>query len=66
MQPGRWVIHKEANKIKSKYLYVHVLVHFLISMVLLWDLDYLLPVAIITFSHYLIDLAKLYATHTLN
>ncbi|MBC6998664.1 DUF3307 domain-containing protein [Cytophaga sp. FL35] len=62
LQPGRWVVHKEANKIKSKYLYVHVLVHFLISMVLLWDLDYLLPVAIISFSHYLIDLAKLYAT----
>ncbi|AYN67837.1 DUF3307 domain-containing protein [Euzebyella marina] len=62
LQPSRWVVHKEANKITSKYIYFHVLIHFLVAMVLLWDLDYIQMVAIIAVSHYIIDLAKLYAT----
>ncbi|MBG49519.1 MAG: hypothetical protein CML05_14630 [Pseudozobellia sp.] len=62
LQPSRWVVHKEANKITSKYIYFHVFIHFLVAMVLLWDLDYIQMVAIIAVSHYIIDLAKLYAT----
>ncbi|MEK6155655.1 DUF3307 domain-containing protein [Flavobacteriaceae bacterium 3-367] len=61
LQPARWVVHKEANKVTSKYLYLHVLLHFLVTMVLLWDLAYWKLVGIITLSHYLIDLGKLYA-----
>ena len=62
LQPNRWVIHKEANKAKSKYLYAHVFLHFLVTMVVLWDLSYWKIALIITVSHYVIDLAKLYAT----
>ena len=36
LQPKRWVIHKEANKIASKYLYLHIIVHFVMIMVLIW------------------------------
>lgn len=61
-QPTRWVIHKEANKITSKYLYLHIVVHFVVSMVLLWDLSYWKLVLIIMASHYFIDLGKLYVT----
>ncbi len=61
-QPTRWVIHKEANKITSKYLYLHIVVHFVVSMVLLWDLSYWKLALIITVSHYFIDLGKLYVT----
>lgn len=61
LQPNKWVVHKEANKIKSKYLYFHVLIHFGIAMLLLWDRDLWRWVAIIALSHYVIDLAKLYA-----
>ncbi|HUH45664.1 MAG TPA: DUF3307 domain-containing protein, partial [Arenibacter sp.] len=61
LQPTRWVVHKEANKITSKYLYFHVLVHFGITMLLLWDVDLWQWAAMIALSHYLIDLAKLYA-----
>lgn len=61
LQPARWVIHKEANKVASKYLYIHVLLHFIVTMVLLWDLTYWKLVGFITLSHYLIDLGKLYA-----
>ena len=62
LQPNRWVVHKEANKIKSKYLYVHVLLHFVLIMVLVWNLDYWKIALLISVSHYFIDLAKLYAT----
>lgn len=60
LQPKRWVVHKEANKAASKYLYVHVLLHFAITMLLLWDLSYWKIALIIMVSHYVIDLTKLY------
>ncbi|MBU2946056.1 DUF3307 domain-containing protein [Zobellia uliginosa] len=62
LQPSRWVIHKEANKEKSKYLYAHVLLHFALTMLLVWDLKYWKIALIIMVSHYFIDLAKLYVT----
>ena len=61
LQPNRWVIHKESNKIASKYLYIHTVVHFLAILLLLWDLNYWKLALIITVSHYFIDLGKLYA-----
>lgn len=60
LQPKRWVVHKEANKAASKYLYVHVLLHFASTMLLLWDLSYWKIALIIMVSHCAIDLAKLY------
>lgn len=61
LQPKKWVIHKEANKIASKYLYAHVLLHFLVTLFILWDLSYWKIALVIMGTHYLIDLAKLYA-----
>ncbi len=60
VQPTRWVIHKEANKAASKYLYFHILLHFTVTMLILWDLSAWKMALIITVSHYLIDVAKLY------
>lgn len=60
-QPNKWVVHKEANKIASKYLYLHILIHFGVAMLLLWDLKLWWWVVIIAMSHYFIDLLKLYA-----
>lgn len=67
LQPNIWVKDKEERKIKSIYLYLHVLIHF----VLLWlftcngiiaDVFIYLPLmAIIASSHFIIDLIKLYA-----
>ena len=62
LQPTKWVIHKEANKIKSKYIYAHTLVHFAVSLLLLWDLEYWPIVLIISLSHFVIDVVKLYVT----
>lgn len=60
LQPNKWVVHKEANKVRSRYLYIHVLVHFVVAMLLLWDFDKWKLVLIITLFHYLIDTLKLY------
>ena len=60
LQPYLWVVHKEANKITSKYLFFHVLVHFAVTMILLWDWEYWKIALVIVVSHYVIDLAKLY------
>lgn len=61
-QPYKWVIHKESNKIKSPYLYFHVLIHFILILLILWDLDYWEIALIIALTHYVIDLGKLYTS----
>ncbi len=61
LQPKRWVVHKEANKVKSKYLYLHVLLHAGLMFLLLWDFSYWKTILVITASHYFLDLGKLYA-----
>ncbi len=60
LQPTKWVIHKESNKIASKYLYIHVLLHFALYMLLLWDLSLWKIALVITIGHFFIDLLKLY------
>ncbi|MDH3698014.1 MAG: DUF3307 domain-containing protein [Flavobacteriaceae bacterium] len=59
-QPLRWVLHKEAHKIGSRYLYLHIAVHLLLTALLLWDLSLWKLIAWVVGSHYLIDLAKVY------
>jgi len=62
LQPKRWVIQKEKKKIASGFLYLHILIHFLITILLLWDFDYWKIAVVIALSHYVIDLFKIYAT----
>lgn len=61
LQPNRWVVQKEVRKVFSSYLYLHILVHFGITMLFMWDLDQWHWATVIVVSHYFIDLAKLYA-----
>ena len=60
LQPKKWVLHKEKRKAASKYLYFHVLIHFALIMLVLWDFSYWKIALVILISHYLIDAAKLY------
>ena len=62
LQPLKWVIHKEANKAASKYLYLHIIIHFALYMLVLWDVSLWWMALIIAGSHLLIDSAKLYVT----
>lgn len=63
LQSAKWVEHKMERKVKSTYLYLHLLVHLLSMLILLGFEVYLLPgVLLIVLAHYLIDLSKLYLT----
>ncbi|MEP1486892.1 MAG: DUF3307 domain-containing protein [Algibacter sp.] len=67
LQPQKWVLHKETHKHKSKYLYWHILVHFLALIILLqFNTDYWLGLLIITISHYIIDVIKLHLKTKVN
>ncbi|NGY38780.1 DUF3307 domain-containing protein [Flavobacterium sp. XN-5] len=61
LQPTSWVKDKKKNKIKSKYLYLHLLVHFvLLLLITKFNKEYLFALFVIVGSHFTIDCAKLY------
>ncbi|AOW22015.1 hypothetical protein LPB138_04765 [Urechidicola croceus] len=60
LQPLKWVKHKQKYKVKSKYLYFHILVHGVLVYVVVGEwTKFLLPV-IVMIIHYLIDVLKVY------
>ena len=71
LQPMSWVNDRNTHHFKAKKLYLHVLVHGVVSAVILalWEYSYglqqlstvLLSTAVIMLSHYLIDIAKSYS-----
>lgn len=60
LQPSSWVAGKERKKTKSLYLYIHVLLHFALLMVALWNIELWWMAASIAVSHGIIDAAKLH------
>jgi hypothetical protein len=61
LQPRSWVEEKERHKAKSIKLYVHILIHGLLVMLLLWDVKYWLLALLQMGSHGIIDVIKIYA-----
>ncbi|TYP99185.1 uncharacterized protein DUF3307 [Tenacibaculum adriaticum] len=60
-QPENWVKDKEKKKIKSVKLYAHIGVHVALLLLLLqFNTRYLGGFFLIIFSHFLIDVAKVY------
>ena len=59
LQPARWVVAKEEKKLKAWQLYVHTLLHGVLTMLLVWDIRFLFPAIVITLSHGIVDAAKL-------
>ncbi|WP_313000357.1 DUF3307 domain-containing protein [Chryseobacterium gleum] len=59
LQPNSWVADKENYKLKSKFLYLHVLIHTVLSLIFLWDLQLWWVAALVGFTHFIIDAAKL-------
>lgn len=59
LQPNSWVADKENRKLKSKYLYFHVLIHTLLSFIFLWDIQLWWIALLVGVSHYIIDALKL-------
>lgn len=72
LQPMSWVNDRNTHHFKAKKLYLHVLVHGVVSafILALWEYSYgwqqlstvLLSTAAIMLSHYLIDIAKSYSS----
>lgn len=59
LQPEKWVKEKEKKKLKSPKLYLHVLIHIIITTLILWDLSLWPLVVLIGASHFIIDAFKL-------
>lgn len=59
LQPQSWVADKEAKKLKSKFLYFHILIHFILSFVFLWNVDFWWIALLVALSHFIIDACKL-------
>jgi len=59
LQGNRWIISKETHKWRSPYLYIHVLVHFVLILVITWDINNWKIAIVISLLHLLIDGIKL-------
>ncbi|GCC50296.1 DUF3307 domain-containing protein [Chryseotalea sanaruensis] len=60
LQPASWVKAKEKKKLKAWQLYAHMLIHFILIMLLVWDITFMVPALSITLSHGIIDAVKLH------
>jgi len=59
LQPNSWVADKENYKLKSKFLYLHILIHTALSFIFLWDLQLWWVALLVGVTHFMIDAAKL-------
>ncbi len=60
-QSNKWVTNKQENKIRSKFLYVHLAIHAIALIVLLgFDFNYWVGIVAILITHGIIDVLKLY------
>lgn len=57
---------KEQRCFASPYLYLHGTIHFVLSLVLLWDLSWALPLLAVVLSHVVIDGLKIMFTNSTN
>ena len=61
LQPSRWVAHKSLHKIKSRFLYYHILIHAIVLIIVLgFQFKYWLGIILIIVSHFTIDVIKIY------
>lgn len=59
LQPEKWVIEKEQKNLKSNKLYLHVLIHTVLTAVIISDVLLWPIVVVIGVSHFFIDAIKL-------
>ncbi|MFZ4928555.1 DUF3307 domain-containing protein [Chryseobacterium sp. Mn2064] len=59
LQPNSWVADKENHILKSKFLYLHILIHIVLSLIFLWDIELWWVAVLVGITHFIIDAAKL-------
>jgi len=60
LQPASWVKKKEKFRLKSPVLYLHILIHGILILILLWDFSYWTLALTVMVTHGAIDVIKLY------
>ncbi|HLP73296.1 MAG TPA: DUF3307 domain-containing protein [Bacteroidales bacterium] len=60
LQPDSWVKAKETRRLASWQLYLHSLLHFALIMLLILNVDFILPALIISLLHLLTDIVKVF------
>ncbi|MDA3943794.1 MAG: DUF3307 domain-containing protein [Bacteroidetes bacterium] len=61
LQSKSWVEEKEVKKALSPKFYLHVLIHGILILLILWEFEYWLLALLLMVSHGIIDTIKLYA-----
>ncbi|MFN3589614.1 MAG: DUF3307 domain-containing protein [Spirosomataceae bacterium] len=61
LQPTSWVKENENRKVKSAKLYLHGLIHGLLVLLVLWDIQHWRFAMLILIAHVILDTIKLYA-----
>jgi len=59
LQPTSWVLDKESNKHRSKYLYIHTLLHGILAWILVGEMAFGWFALLLALSHGFIDFLKL-------
>ncbi|MGV3509746.1 MAG: DUF3307 domain-containing protein [Sphingobacteriaceae bacterium] len=59
LQFDNWVKEKELKKLRSPKLYLHILIHGLLILILIWDISFWLEALVLMIVHGVIDAAKL-------
>jgi hypothetical protein len=60
LQSNAWVKSKKQKKLRSPYLYLHILLHGALVMLLVWDINFWVPTLAIMGTHLMIDIMRLY------
>lgn len=66
LQSKSWVKDKEERKAKSPKLYLHILIHGLLVLLVLWDFNHWPIALLLMVAHGIIDATKLYAQNKSN
>lgn len=60
LQSDAWAKSKREKKLKSVHFYFHILIHGLLIMLVVWDLNFWPQALVIMGLHFLIDVARMY------
>src|SRR6478672_5646638 len=60
LQPNSWVENKEKEKLRSKYLYVHIGLHGILAWALVWEREFGWFALLLAVLHGIIDFMKLH------
>lgn len=64
LQPDSWVELKETKKLRAYQLYSHSIIHFILIMIIVWDLSFWKWAALLAIFHLFTDIVKIFLQKT--